>query len=193
MEIAGPTDRIDPSAAAPLDYAPVALGAELGPLFATWWLRVAATVPDAWAGARVDLVLDTRSEATLWRDGRAVQGLSSGGGQVRSDATLVAAARGGEGLAFELEIACNDMFGFGVQGEGAHGPYRTRSPFVLDACGLARFDPDAWRLLYDFGVLRALELEADLDPAYAGELLAGLDDFGNAWDAGDRATWRPAG
>jgi alpha-mannosidase len=193
MEIAGPAGRIDRAAAAALDYAPVALGAELGPLFATWWLRVAATVPAAWAGARVDLVLDTRSEATLWHDGRAVQGLSSGAGQVRSDATLVPAARGGEALAFELEIACNDMFGFGVQGEGAHGPYRTRSPFVLDACELARFDPDAWRLLYDVGVLRALELEADLDPAYAGELLAGLDDFANVWDAGDRATWAPAG
>jgi alpha-mannosidase len=193
MEIAGPTGRIDRSAAAALDYAPVALGAELGPLFATWWLRVAATVPEAWAGERVDLVFDTRSEATLWRDGRAVQGLSSGGDQVRSDATLIASARGGEGLAFELEIACNDMFGFGVQGEGAHGPYRTRSPFVLDACELARFDPEAWRLVHDLGVLRALELEAGLDPAFAGELLAGLDDFCNAWDAEDRATWAPAG
>ena len=85
------------------------------------------------------------------------------------------------------------MFGFGVQGEGAHGPYRTRSPFVLDACELARFDPEAWRLVHDLGVLRALELEAGLDPAFAGELLVGLDDFCNTWDAEDRATWNPAG
>ena len=55
LEIAGPVDRIAAPEAEALDYAPVALGAELGPLFATYWLRVAATVPPHWAGARVDL------------------------------------------------------------------------------------------------------------------------------------------
>ena len=71
-------------------------GEQLGPLFATYWLRAEATVPEAWAGARVDLVLDTRSEATLWLGGRAVQGLNSSGTQPRPDATLVDRARGGE-------------------------------------------------------------------------------------------------
>jgi alpha-mannosidase len=193
LELAGPVGRISPAAAERLDYAPVALGAELGPLFATYWLRVAATVPAQWAGARVDLLADTRSEATLWMDGRAVQGLNSAGSQPRPDATLVAAAHGGEPLRFALEIACNDPFGYGVVGEGAHGPYRTRSPFVLDGCELARFDPDAWRLCFDFGVLRALELEEGVDPAFAGELLAGLDRVCNVWAAEDRATWEPAG
>ena len=51
LELAGPVGRISPAAAERLDYAPVALGAELGPLFATYWLRVAATVPAQWAGA----------------------------------------------------------------------------------------------------------------------------------------------
>jgi alpha-mannosidase len=193
LELAGPVERISFDEAAELDYEPVALGAELGPLFATYWLRVAATVPSAWAGARVDLLADTRSEATLWVDGRAVQGMNSAAAQARPDATLVPAARGGEALRFALEIACNDPFGFGVVGEGAHGPYRTRSPFVLDGCELARFDPDAWRLCFDFGVLRALELEDGVDPAFAGELLARLDEFCNRWAAEDRATWEPAG
>jgi len=193
LEIAGPVDRIAAPEAEALDYAPVALGAELGPLFATYWLRVAATVPPHWAGARVDLVADTRSEATLWVGGRAVQGLNSAASQPRPDATLIETARGGETVAFALEIACNDPFGFGVVGEGARSGYRTRSPFVLDACELARFDPGAWRLCFDLATLRALEAEDGVDPAFAGELLAGLDDFCNAWDAGDRSTWAPAG
>src|SRR3954451_3265447 len=117
LELAGPVERISLAAAEQLDFRPVTLGAELGPLFATYWLRVAATVPAAWAGARVDLLADTRSEATLWVDGRAVQGLNSAAAQPRPDATLVAEARGGEALAFALEIACNDPFGFGVVGE----------------------------------------------------------------------------
>jgi alpha-mannosidase len=138
-------------------------------------------------------MLDTRSEATLWLGGRAVQGLNSGGTQPRPDATLVRAAQGGEHLAFEVEIACNDPFGAGVTGQGGDGPYRTRSPFVLDACELARFDPLAWRLLHDFAVLRALEAEDGVDPSFAGELLAQLNAFCNAWDPGDRTGWSAAG
>jgi alpha-mannosidase len=193
LELAGPVDRVAPADALRLEYRAVERGTELGPLFATYWLRVAATVPAAWGGARVDLLLDTRSEATLWIDGRAVQGLNSGASQARPDATLLAAARGGEELSFALEIACNDPFGYGERGQGLHGPYRTRSPFVLDACELARFDPDAWRLCFDLGVLRALELEDGVDAAFAGELIAGLNDFANTWVAEDRATWAPAG
>jgi alpha-mannosidase len=193
LALSPPVGRIDHTAAQELAYEPVALGRELGPLFATYWLRVAATVPESWAGARVDLVLDTRSEATLWLDGRAVQGLNSSGTQPRPDATLVPSAEGGERLAFELEIACNDPFGAGVSGEGAGGPYRTRSPFVLDACELARFDPLAWRLLHDFAVLRAVEAGDAVDPSFAGELLTRLDAFCNAWDGDDRSTWEPAG
>ena len=193
VALSPPVGRIDHTAAQELAYEPVALGRELGPLFATYWLRVAATVPESWTGARVDLVLDTRSEATLWLDGRAVQGLNSSGTQPRPDATLVPSAEGGERLAFELEIACNDPFGAGVSGEGAGGPYRTRSPFVLDACELARFDPLAWRLLHDFAVLRAVEAGDGVDPSFAGELLAQLDAFCNAWAGGDRSTWEPAG
>src|SRR4051794_163172 len=159
LELTGAVGRILREQALQLEYRPAALGAELGPLFATHWLRVRATVPGHWAGARVDLVLDTRSEATLWLGGRAVQGLNSSGTQPRPDATLLAAAQGGERLAFEVEIACNDPFGAGVSGTGPPGPERTRSPFVLDGCELARFDPDAWRLRFDVAVLRELEAE----------------------------------
>jgi alpha-mannosidase len=193
MELSPPVGRIDRAAAQRLEYRRVQLGEPLGPLFATHWLRVAATVPDAWAGARVDLLLDTRSEATLWREGRAVAGLSSGGGQPRPDAVLLARADGGERLELELEIACNDPFGMGVGGEGAVGPFRSLSPFVLDACELARFDDAAWRLLWDFAVLRELEAAPGVDPSFAGELLAGLDAFCDVWRQEDRATWAPAG
>jgi alpha-mannosidase len=184
LMLAGPVDRIEHAAAQALEYRPVGPGEQLGPLFATYWLRAEALVPEAWAGARVDLVLDTRSEATLWFDGGAVQGLNSSGTQPRPDATLVERARGGERLAFEVEIACNGPFGRDVEGQGERGPFRSVSPFVLDACELARFDPAAWRRLWDFAVLRALELEPALDPAFAGELLAGLDDFCNAVETG---------
>jgi alpha-mannosidase len=193
LELSPPVQRIDRAAAGGLAYRPVEPGIELGPLFATYWLRAAATVPAHWTGARVDLLLDTRSEAMLWLDGRAVQGLNSAAAQPRPEATLVESATGGERVAFEVEIACNGPFGTGVGGAGPAPPYRTRPPFVLDRCELGRFDPDAWRLRFDLAVLGALEREDGIDAALAGELLAGLDDFCSAWDAGDRATWDEAG
>jgi alpha-mannosidase len=184
LRLAGPVDRMEYAAAQALEYRRVAPGEQLGPLFATYWLRAQATVPEAWAGARVDLVLDTRSEATLWLGGRAVQGLNSSGTQPRPDATLVDSARGGERVAFEIEIACNGPFGRDVEGQGEHGPFRSVSPYVLDACELARFDSEAWRRLWDFAVLRALELEDGVDPSFAGELLAGLNAFATAYETG---------
>ena len=150
--------------------------------------RCAATVPPAWACARVDLLLDTRSEATVWLDGRAVQGLHSGRAQLRGEATLVERAAGGEALAVEIEIACQDTFGYGDpdQDGGARGPYRSISPFVLDRCELGRFDPDTWAMLWDLVVLRELEAESVLDPGSAGRLLARLDLVCERWESGDR-------
>jgi len=73
--IAWPVDRIPVENAADLDYRPAELGERLGPLWATYWFRVRATVPDEWRGRRVDLLWRSEAESTLWIDGRSVQGL----------------------------------------------------------------------------------------------------------------------
>ena len=79
MRIAGPVGRIPRAAAADLEYADATPGMALGPLWSTGWLRVEATVPPEWEGERVDLLLVTRSEATVWSGERALQGLVTGG------------------------------------------------------------------------------------------------------------------
>ncbi|HEY0105968.1 MAG TPA: hypothetical protein VGB91_07780 [Rhizomicrobium sp.] len=58
IEIAGPTDRICHADAQALAYRPAAIGAALGPLWATYWVRVTARIPPGWAGSRVDLYWD---------------------------------------------------------------------------------------------------------------------------------------
>ena len=75
-----------------------ALGMELGPLWATWWLEVEAAVPAAWEGEQVDLLLVTNSEATLWLDGEPAQGLVSGGASVCGLTPAHGAGGGGRGL-----------------------------------------------------------------------------------------------
>ncbi len=155
---------------APLELS-LPLGTDLGPLFATHWLRAVGTVPGAWAGSRVDLLLETGGEATLWIGSRPVQGLSTGGRQPRPQATLFEQAAGGDAIDVELELAANDPFGFGESGQGLE------LEFVLRRCELARFDRDAWDVWCDFSLLAELESAPGLDEAWAGELLAQLYAF----------------
>jgi len=87
--IAGPVDRIPVEEAAALDYRPAELGERLGPLWATYWFRLRATVPEEWRGRRVDLYWATTAESTLWIEGRSVQGLHGSDRAQRPDALLV--------------------------------------------------------------------------------------------------------
>jgi alpha-mannosidase len=169
--VAGPVDRIPLEQAERLDYRPAELRERFGPLFATYWFRMRATVPEAWRGRRVDLLWETGSESTLWIDGRSVQGLNTGGGGERPDALLVREAGGGEQLELAIELACNGMFG-----------RQQRAPELV-RCELAVFDADAWALYHDFETLRALEAEEHIDPSWAGELRSELSRFCNEGDA----------
>jgi alpha-mannosidase len=188
LEVAGPVDRIPAKDAESLEYRVCGLGERFGPLWATYWFRVAATVPQEWAGERVDLLWVSHSEATLWVDGRSVQGLNTSPDGARPDALLLDAAAGGERLELRVELACNGMFG------QLPRPYESLEPVVLDRCQIARFDRRAWKLHHDFDVLRALEADWQngLDPTWAGELLSELNRVCNVWVDDDRSTWDEA-
>jgi alpha-mannosidase len=162
--VSGAVDRIPWDEAQRLQYHPVALGERFGPLWATYWFRARATVPEEWRGARVDLLWDSRSEATLWLGDRVEQGLNPH----HTDAVLSDAAEPGE-LSWQVELACNGLFGAQAQ------------PPELRRCELGQFDPEAWQLLFDFETLRALEAQPALDPSFAGELRGELNRFCNVW------------
>src|SRR2546428_12349511 len=98
--VAGPVERIGLDEVSALEYRPASLGERFGPLWAPYWFRLGATVPEEWRGRRVDLIWATGSESTLLIDGRSVQGLNTGGGGERPNARLLASAAGGE----ELEL-----------------------------------------------------------------------------------------
>jgi alpha-mannosidase len=188
-------DRISHDEARTLPYREVSLGEQLGPLWSTFWVDVRATVPEAWSGQRVDLNWVSHSEATLWIDGRPIQGLNSGSPGERTDAVIVPHARGGDQLRFQVEVACNGMFGtLDHPITGAERRYASVEPVVLDRCEIRRFDPRAWKLFYDFDVLRQLEAEqaTDLDRSLAGRLLSELNRFCNIWSAEEPDTWEAA-
>ena len=74
LAVAGPVDRIEPAEAELLDYRDCELGETFGPLWASYWFKVEATVPERWQGERVDLLWVSHSEATLWDGGRRAAG-----------------------------------------------------------------------------------------------------------------------
>jgi alpha-mannosidase len=202
MAIAGPTDRIAYEDAMRMPFRDCETGERLGPRWATYWLRVEATVPESWQGSRVDLYWDSRSEALLRLDGKSRQGLNPD----RHTAVLVERARGGETVSFTLEVACNGMFGAGDETVRIG-----REDYRIAACELRRFDPEAWRLYYDFETLRQLEADREpaqaprshggvprkivrpaLDTTWAGRLLHELNRVCNFADPRDRGTWPEA-
>jgi alpha-mannosidase len=168
LVVAGPADRIAWDDAMRLEYHPTAIGARFGPLWATYWFRLRATMPEEWRGRRVDLLWSSQSEATLWKDGRVVQGLNPH----HADAVIVAHADPAEPVDVQVELACNGLFG------------AETGPVELDRCELAVFDHDAWQLYFDFETLRALEAESTLEPSLRGVLHAGLNRFCNERDPG---------
>jgi alpha-mannosidase len=163
--VAGPVDRIRRDEAQALEYRRAELGERFGPLWATFWFRLRATVPEEWSNRRVDLLWSSNSEGALWLDGRIVQGLNPH----HREAVLAERAAPGA-LEAEVELACNGLFG------------RQAAPVELARCEVAVFDPAAWRLYFDFETLRTLEAEPALDPSYAGLLRSELDRFCTVWE-----------
>jgi alpha-mannosidase len=189
--VAGPVDRISYGEAQKIDgFRPAELGDQFGPLWATFWFRARVNIPKAWVGKRVDLLWESHSEATLWINGRSIQGLNYEpawpNAALRPDAVLLPKARGGETFEFQLELACNSMFG-----ERHHHPFKQISPFLLDRADIAVFDEQAWTIYYDLYVLQQLleEGKKDLDKTWGGELMAQLNHFANVFEEEDRATW----
>jgi alpha-mannosidase len=197
LSVSPPTGRISREQALGLAYRPVQRGEQFGPLWTTFWFKAKAVIPPEWQGGRVDLLWVSHCEATLWLDGRSTQGLNyepaANDASVRPDALLVEAARGGEPIEFEVEMACNSVFG---SEPGFPPPFASLTPFVLDQCDLAWFDPEAASLYYDLAVLQMLEAESavrpDLEGAWSGELLHELNRVANFLDPDDRATWPAA-
>ena len=181
LRISPPVDRVTYEEAQKLEYEPVKPGRQLGPMWTTFWFRGRVEVPAGWVGQRVDFIWDSHSEAALWIDGRSIGGINPG----RSEVPL-REIEGGDVLEFQVEVACNGLFGQ----VGRH--YRSIEPFVFDRCAIGLFDPEAWELYYDLHVLCELEREEGLEADWKGRLLGELNRIANLLDEENRVSWPAA-
>lgn len=197
LRVAGPTQRLSYAQAQELrEFAPATIGDRFGPAWATHWFRASFQVPHEWKGSRVDLLWDSGSEATLWIDGKSVQGLNMTQGD-RPDAVLLDRARGGERLGLQIEMACNGKFGASASGSGSSNLHSPDYGYTLRRCEIARFDPRAWDIYFDILTLHDLyqELIRDGDVSersWAGLLLSELNRVCNTIDVADDRTWPEA-
>lgn len=211
LRVSERTGRIGWAEAGRLSYREAALGEEFGPLRATFWFELELEVPSGWDGEAVHLLWDSGCEATAWRDGIPIHGLNGGGRAPRKLVPLAESAQAGERFELRIEVACNPWTGSplplieGVDPDEIEGR-RLGSAWVEPISGpvpdavwaarlrqvaLARFDPEAWGLGWDFEILRELEAEHDrgIDPQFAGVLRGALDRFCAQWDPDDRSGW----
>ncbi|MFE9858951.1 alpha-mannosidase [Streptomyces sp. NPDC005780] len=176
-------------------YAPVRTGATWGPAWSTSWFRISGTVPAAWAGERVEAVLDLGFGSTQ-------PGFSAEGLVYRADGTPVKAlnprnawlpiaerASGGEEFVYYVEAAANPViFDSGAGGDPfvptraggvapwLHGDRAPDEPlYRLNRMDLAVFDSVVWELVQDLDVLGGLMHQLPEDSTRRRQLAHALD------------------
>jgi alpha-mannosidase len=188
VDVAGPVDRITYDDAQKLTYKPAEIGMKIDPLWATFWFRVNADLPEAWKNKTVAIRFNTRSEGLVWIDGKPYQGVNyldyqpwgdEGRIDVRLPETMVKSGK----VAAQIEVTCNGMFGEWPQDQG-----------WLRMAEVCTFDKEAWDMAHDL-ILLAIYLDSqdkkNLDN-FQGYIMAGLNKICNEVDPDDRTTWKIA-
>ncbi len=184
-------DRITYSEAMRGVYRPATVGEKFGPLWSTHWFKVGIHIPDEWCGQEVHLLWDSSSEACIYQDGTATQGLTGRSNSWQSDAIrreylLTKSAKGSERIDLQVEIACNNLFG--VEGE----PAAIEQVGILRQAEIAVFDRDAWDLYWDFKVIADMAEYLPLNTPRGGQALYTANAMVNAINLDDCTTWPSA-
>ncbi|WP_107417910.1 glycoside hydrolase family 38 C-terminal domain-containing protein [Streptomyces sp. CB03238] len=174
-------------------YEPFAPGTAWGPPWSTTWFRLRGTVPDGWAGRRVEAVIDPgftgdgpgfQAEGLVYDAG----GVPLKGVHPRNRHIPVAApARGGEPVDLLLEAAANPavLRDFRPTRLGDVLTAGDRPLYRFASADLAVLDEEVWHLLLDIEVLDELMRELPADRSRRHEILRALEDMLDVLDLHD--------
>ncbi|GAA1365862.1 alpha-mannosidase [Streptomyces beijiangensis] len=177
------------------DYAPFSVGTEWGTPWSTSWFRLEGTVPQEWAGRRVEAVVDpgfTGEGPGFQAEGLVYDtaGIPLKGIHPRNRHIPVGApAEGGEEVRLLLEAAANPAVLTGFE-PTLLGDIRTagdRPIYRFASADLAVLDEAVWHLVLDIEVLSELMQELPGDRARRHEILRALEDMLDALDLHDVA------
>jgi alpha-mannosidase len=158
-----PGEPVPAEVALRAEYAPFAVGEPWGRPWATTWFSVQATVPERWAGRRVEALVDLGSDAGGGRaeglvhdeHGIPLQGLHPHLSAVR----IAASAAGGEPVRLLVEAAANPQIEGGSGAGTRYGDPATAGDaplYRLRRADIAVRDEDVWQLIHDFEALDGL-------------------------------------
>ncbi|MGU3411631.1 alpha-mannosidase [Microbacterium sp. M1A1_1b] len=186
-----PGEPIAPAEGLTLTFEPYDVGTTWGAAWGTTWFRLRGTVPDAWAGRRVEAVIDLGFDPNMpgfqceglvyLADGTPVKSINP-----RNQWVLVAErAVGGETVEFFVEAASNpvllDYHPFLVTHEGDVQTASSKKLYTSRRMDLAVFESEVHELALDIAVL--LELQAELpEGPRRMRILQALDDALDALD-----------
>ncbi|MFJ4223194.1 alpha-mannosidase [Microbacterium sp. NPDC089695] len=179
-----PGEPVSPVEGLALPHEPASVPGPWGPAWSTTWFRLTGTVPEGWAGRRVEAVIDLgfdermpgfQAEALAYRpDGTPIKSINPRNRWI----AIADAAVGGETVEIHLEAAANPLilvdFTPTPQGDirtsSSEPLYRTRR---ID---LAVFEQEVFDLALDLEVL--IELQAELPPTSPRRMriLQAMDD-----------------
>ncbi|MEV0276450.1 glycoside hydrolase family 38 C-terminal domain-containing protein [Streptomyces sp. NPDC050610] len=183
-------------------YEPFATGTAWGRPWSTSWFRLDGTVPTAWAGRRVEAVIDPgfsgdgpgfQAEGLVHdADGVPIKGVHPRNRHV----AVAARAAGGEPVHLLLEAAANPAVlrhGFAPNQLGDVLTSGDAPLYRFASADLAVLDENVWHLLLDIDVLVELMRELPADRSRHHEILRALEDALDALDLHDVAGTAAAG
>jgi alpha-mannosidase len=188
--------------AAAASYEPFAMGTPWGPPWGTTWFRMSGQVPEAWAGRRVEAVIDlgftgdwpgNQAEALVHRtDGTPLKAVNP----LNQYVAIANPALGGETVEYLVEAASNpDILADDFARPTPLGDQRTAGDqplYTFRSADIAVLDEEVWHLDLDVQVLRELMLELGEHDPRRHEIAHALDRAMDLLDLDDVSGSAPA-
>eukprot|EP01132_Coremiostelium_polycephalum_P011168 gene11168-13684_t len=182
-------DRISYKDAMNLNYKSCEVGDSFGPSWATYWFKVQVEVPKDWTNKLVYFIWNSNSEALIWSNGVPIQGLTGGTGcDRREEYKLLDCSKGGEKFDFEIEMACNGMFGVG--NAGLINPCDPNKTFQLNKAEIAVLDKDCYDLFTYVQMLYDIAKNYPEDSVRSSQAIWVANDIINKCDTSNRSTFK---
>ncbi|KAI9591192.1 galactose mutarotase-like domain-containing protein [Syncephalis fuscata] len=156
-----------------------------GPTWSTHWFRVEVKVPKDWSSEEeVQYWFDAGNEAMVWsEDGTPLHGLTGGNGGERHVDHIIPSdyVKSGKPYRFYVEMACNGLFGAGMN---FIGPPDENRQYYVNTSDLVVPNKLAWALYYDFQIIRDAASNLPSDSEAASKALKTGNDIINAFVTG---------
>ncbi|KAG4092558.1 galactose mutarotase-like domain-containing protein [Neocallimastix lanati (nom. inval.)] len=174
------------------EFKPVKVGDSFGPSWVTVWFNVKIKIPDNWNDDIIYFLWNCNNEGLIWSlDGRPIQGLTGGGGDVkRHEYILTKEDLKKKNVEFYIESACNGMFGNGD--DDLINPPDPDRYFTLSKAEIATPNIEVWNLMYDFHIIAGMAKYLPENSSRGSQALYTADKIINVFDPKNKESWSEA-